>query len=396
LSLPSAPPAERNLHLSLWAAGLVVLAALVLLIRAYSSDEKEPAGAEAEPAAEATAPASAPRRAVPARVPPPVPVPVAVPVPAVAPAPPAASAATASSQPQVSDDSSGPPEVRIAPPPTGRSITPTWFEGSDGFLRAKQEQKDTQASLLMFFETGKCPDCRLLESGFGGPNVEPFLAGVLKVRVSPDRSAADRELARSMEVRGFPSVLVIAKPDARPVKVRALSRDSGQQGLEFSDTGTVAALKAAGVRPRLDHLGRAHDKLRANDLDGARAELDKAVEANPQSADALYWRAIVRRKAGALGDAARDLEKAIEHHPKRPEAHAELTNLAATRKDYDRAIEHATRLIQVAPAWADAAGHVMRAHAYRQKGEAEMARADYQSACKHGNKTACSHAEAGK
>ena len=51
------------------------------------------------------------------------------------------------------------------------------------------------------------------------PEVRAYVAGLHPVRVNPERSGADAELAGAFGVSHFPSVYLIAKPGARPVKI---------------------------------------------------------------------------------------------------------------------------------------------------------------------------------
>lgn len=81
------------------------------------------------------------------------------------------------------------------------------------------------------------------------------------------------------------------------------------------------------------HLRRSQERLAARDVDGAVAELDKAVALKPDYAEAYERRSQLRMLKGSLDGALADLDKAVEHAPDAARLYAARGRLRMMRSD---------------------------------------------------------------
>jgi tetratricopeptide (TPR) repeat protein len=134
-------------------------------------------------------------------------------------------------------------------------------------------------------------------------------------------------------------------------------------------------------------------KLNAGDTNGARADLDRAIEMNPQNADAYVLRGEAEAKAGELGKAVGDLKRALELASDRKDALLALARIYGDNEQYEDSIEYLTRLIRIDPDWNSGSAFVQRGNSYRLKGDSDSAKASFAEACKRGNSDACAEAQ---
>jgi tetratricopeptide (TPR) repeat protein len=64
-----------------------------------------------------------------------------------------------------------------------------------------------------------------------------------------------------------------------------------------------------------DYLNAAINELSAGNLTEAEALLNKAIEANPQNAEAYFNRGKVKRQRGNFSEAINDFQKALDINP---------------------------------------------------------------------------------
>jgi tetratricopeptide (TPR) repeat protein len=294
--------------------------------------------------------------------------------------------------------STTPALVEEAPgaPPAPLPVSAQWYEGADGYRRAQEEQRRTRAAMLVYFRVDWCPYCQRLDREvLPAAAVSRFLAGVVKVRVNPERSAPDRALAQSYGADRFPSVFVIPRPEARPEKISALSR-SGDEAIDVTADKFVQACTKVGLGQSLELISGAAAKLSGGDLAGARADLDRAIDLDPQSASAHRWRGYAEARAGDPGKAAGFFRRAIELDPRDPFPYWQLVALHGRAGQLDEAITLLTRLLDVAPPEDRGLAFAQRAYAHQQKGEAARAAADYDEACRLGQTRTCQAAAAAR
>lgn len=116
----------------------------------------------------------------------------------------------------------------FSPAPSSAAPTPPnerWLNGSAGYARALELQKELNVPLVVYFYTDKCTDCRTLDSQYlRATPVQDYLRGVVKVRINPEHGPAARAVAKRYGVKGYPSVFVMRNSAARPVNVSPFRR----------------------------------------------------------------------------------------------------------------------------------------------------------------------------
>jgi tetratricopeptide (TPR) repeat protein len=279
-------------------------------------------------------------------------------------------------------------EAATSAPPR-LSVSSYWYEGADGYRQAVAEQERSRAPMIVYFHVSWCPYCRKMDAEvLPVAAVTRFLADVVKVRVNPETSPADRALEKQLASKGYPSVYVIPAPGARPEEVSGFTRH-GDEALDVTAERFVKACERVGVRQSHNLVAEAWDKSRAGDIAGARGDLDRAIEMDPTSATAYYWHARVDLLAREPSKAIGNFKRSIELDPKDPQSYAALAGLYAQVHQLDDAIGELDRLIDVAPDWHGGWAYATRGQARAAKGDGAGATADFAEACRRGTAYAC-------
>jgi ribosomal protein S27E len=109
----------------------------------------------------------------------------------------------------------------FAGPPAPPSVIPTdfvetyWFEGSTGYTRAAEDQREQRIPLLALFAPAECPDCAAVRTLFTSPELRGWFAEILKVRVDPDASPENTTLAERFKVKEYPALAVVRSDGER-------------------------------------------------------------------------------------------------------------------------------------------------------------------------------------
>ncbi len=205
--------------------------------------------------------------------------------------------------------------------PGGAGGSSYWVDVTEGNFQATIEASMTAPVLLAFFSRSRMPasgqladDLATLSGEFEGK----FLAGLVDVDASP-------AIAQAVQVPSVPYVMAVI--DGRPAPLlqdavpleelrTALTQVMQQlttQGItgRHQPRGSAAPQEAAeSDEPQVDpRYAPAQDALAANDIDGAVAEYQKLVDANPADAEAaagLAMAKVLQRTQGADLNAARD------------------------------------------------------------------------------------------
>lgn len=114
--------------------------------------------------------------------------------------------------------------------PKKRWVDPdsSWFEGANGFDRGLTRARDKNQAVLVYFYADWCGYCRQLEAEIlNRAVVEEYTKYLVKIKVNPEAGAAERALARTYGVTGYPSVLVHPAGLGTPKKIRGMTRKSG-------------------------------------------------------------------------------------------------------------------------------------------------------------------------
>lgn len=227
----------------------------------------------------------------------------------------------------------------------------------------------TAPVLLVLFSRSRMPESGRLADDLATLSGEfegRFLAGLVDVDVSP-------QIAQAMQVESIPLVVAILDGRPAPLFQDAIGIDELRTALtqvmqQLTTQGMTARHQPLGAAPAADddaepqgdpRYAAAEDALARNDIDGAVAEYQKLVSANPADAEAaagLAMASVLQRTQGADLAAARadaaerpddvdaqtlvaDLDLAGGHVD---DAFARLVELVrrSVGKDKDRAREH--------------------------------------------------------
>jgi tetratricopeptide (TPR) repeat protein len=127
-------------------------------------------------------------------------------------------------------------------------------------------------------------------------------------------------------------------------------------------------------------VNRGIEKGKNGDLDGAIADFDRAIKADPQNDAPYYNRAQAKWLKKDTAGAIADYTRAIELGSTNPAAYNNRGNARAENKDLDGAIADYTRAIELNPDYARA--YYNRAIVKKDKGDATGAEADFKTAKK--------------
>lgn len=86
----------------------------------------------------------------------------------------------------------------------------TWYEGADGYAAARERQRSSHASMLVYFHTDWCPHCKSFDGLLEEGTVRSRLAELIKVRINPERGKAEDALFKT-DFRGtaFPTLFLV-------------------------------------------------------------------------------------------------------------------------------------------------------------------------------------------
>ena len=126
----------------------------------------------------------------------------------------------------------------------------------------------------------------------------------------------------------------------------------------------------------------------AGNLTEAHSEFNKAVEVNPDDADAYYYRGKNYQKMNKLDLALDDLLTSIDINPKNPNALETIGWIYIQNKDYSEAMTYYSRVLEYEPD--NAMAYHNRAGLHAKLGDMEQAKIDVGIACDLGYEVACS------
>jgi tetratricopeptide (TPR) repeat protein len=153
-----------------------------------------------------------------------------------------------------------------------------------------------------------------------------FIAATLPLFGEPSRDAADVH---------FQAGLDAAHKEQWPQAIK-----------EFS---TVIAARRDAASLCAAHINRGRARMLSGDLDGALADFDGALEASPNSAEALCWRASYWSEKGDKAKTIADCTKAIAFDPKCASAYVRRGTAFGSLKQYQRANEDYSIALNIEP-----------------------------------------------
>lgn len=84
-----------------------------------------------------------------------------------------------------------------------------WFTGYDGYKKALNVSRASNAPILIYFKADWCRYCKKLERELLETRIgKEALKDVVKVRIKPEDNSANDEFYRKLGGRGYPTILV--------------------------------------------------------------------------------------------------------------------------------------------------------------------------------------------
>ena len=139
------------------------------------------------------------------------------------------------------------------------------------------------------------------------------------------------------------------------------------------------------------NLRKGYDYYKKNRHKEALEKLGLAIESNPESYEAYFWRARTYIRMGQFDEAMADLNRVVEINPRYSPAYDNLGWLFMRRNEFDKSLANLDKSIELKPdnGWA----HYMRGRVFFNKGDLQRAYTNANEACKLGYKDGCRDAK---
>ena len=110
--------------------------------------------------------------------------------------------------------------------PTNATLQEQWLNDAAGYNRALTLQRELKVPLVVYFYTDWCPYCHELDAEYlPNPAVEAYLRGAVKVRINPEHGPAERAIADSYDVTGYPRFYVFRNLSSYPRNLQPFRRE---------------------------------------------------------------------------------------------------------------------------------------------------------------------------
>jgi len=258
---------------------------------------------------------------------------------------------------------------------------------SEAPLKFVETKADGERNEFVFEETGKAKG-KAPRWSFGkyATNDKPPILDHFSGPIQLGGHDANVDIQFSYLISVKITDLTEAKPLPSPANPNVTSSPPANTNIGAQSSGNASATPSARADsqnesngPGADLVDRGVEKGKKGDLDGAIAEFDKAIKANPSNSLAYINRAYAKRLKKDPAGAIADYTKAIELDPKSADAYYNRGNVKAMdKKDVDGAIADYTRAIEADPQYSHA--YYNRGVARREKGDAAAADADFKRA----------------
>jgi tetratricopeptide (TPR) repeat protein len=204
-----------------------------------------------------------------------------------------------------------------------------------------------------------------------------------KAPSGPPKYAASSVLSMRLQDKG--------KKDYLATGVFAIISELVDDVTEYGKTIFREFQKDQQPRQTKRHLRKGHDYYKENRLKEALHELNLAIEAHPENAEAYFWRARTFIRLEQYDKAIADLKTVVNLKPRYSPAYDNLGWLFVRRNDYDESLSNLNKSIELKPdnGWA----HYMRGRVFFNKGDFQKAVENAETACKLGYKDGCRDAK---
>lgn len=114
-----------------------------------------------------------------------------------------------------------------------------WHQNMAGYQTALSLQKQNGKPIALFFHTDWCASCKQLTANvLGQKTVNDFLQGFIPVKINPETSAEEEQLAKQYNVLGYPTFLIKKASSENIIRIPVNSRTEPQQFVQWCDRAT--------------------------------------------------------------------------------------------------------------------------------------------------------------
>jgi thioredoxin-like negative regulator of GroEL len=292
---------------------------------------------------------------------------------------PSSSAAVAASCPLSAEPKSSAPSTTL--------ISPNWYEGADGYERARRDHEPHRLPTFVYFFTDWCPHCRRFERELlTAMDVERFLSDqVLKVRVNPEASEEDRVLADRFGVHDYPRVLLLCDGQIPRSLSTHVTRDG--EAVLRSPEEFVAEIERTLAQRVSDALRQARTQWQQDNAAAAIATIDEILIWRQPTVSLYVERALAHAAANAADAAIDDLRRAVEIDADEVRVFDTLDSILSRQQRWGESAACWARLLERQPTNPHAL--LERGDAFYHAGDLDRARADARAACRLGEARAC-------
>ncbi len=193
----------------------------------------------------------------------------------------------------------------------------------------------------------------------------------LKKAIEYFRQALERDPKYAAAYAGIADAyyLLPSFTDVAPREAWPKAREAAQKALELDDTLAEAHTSLASIKCYQDW-----------DWDGAGREFERAIELNPNYANAHLWYGRYLAALARHDKAIAEIKRAQEIDPFSPTISGNLATAYYVARRYDQAIQESQKAIELAPNFPDS--HLLLGSAYREKRNYREALAELQEAVK--------------
>lgn len=175
---------------------------------------------------------------------------------------------------------------------TGTSTSaqyPRWLHGATGFARAIELQRELNVSLVVYFYTDRCSDCRTLEDQYlSAPSVHRALQRSIAVRINPAYGTEERQIADRYGVMSYPTFLIMDNETAPARNVQPFRPDGNHLTPQQFARACEAVMTFLPVPPKVnrDELREPPDRLSIHAVKNATQQTrnSQIVEVRPGKA----------------------------------------------------------------------------------------------------------------
>ncbi len=106
-----------------------------------------------------------------------------------------------------------------------------WDKGADSYESIKARAKTAEVPYIVLIRADWCPWCVKLDAFLDDSTIDALFRDKLAVKITPDRSDAEKKIAAALGAKGFPSMFVIL-PDGSKQKLMLPLKGTNKEMLD--------------------------------------------------------------------------------------------------------------------------------------------------------------------